>query len=163
LVAAGNGRFPVGPVGVWLNRPELALRATALGRYIAHETGLPRRLKELAVLVTARVWTAQYEWHAHAAWAAEAGLDPAIIDAIAARLPPPFTDAAAAAVHDFALALHTHRRVDDALYARTAAALGGEAALVDLVAVLGFYGFVSMSLNTFDVPLPAGAAPPLAD
>lgn len=162
-MTANGGRFPIGPVGLWLNRPDLARRATAMGRYVAFESGLPLHLKEIAILVTARVWTAQYEWHEHAERAAKAGVSAAVISAIAERRRPAFADEAAAAVHDFAWALQQQRAVDDALRARTVAALGGEAALLDLVAVLGFYGFVSMCLNLFDVPLPPGTPPPLTD
>lgn len=162
-MAANGGRFPIGPVGLWLNSPDLARRATAMGRYVAFESGLPLHLKEIAILVTARVWTAQYEWHEHAERAAKAGVPADVITAIAERRRPVFADEASAAVHDFAWALQQQRAVDDALRARTVAALGGEAALLDLVAVLGFYGFVSMCLNLFDVPLPPGTPPPLKD
>ena len=47
-------------------------------------------------------------------------------------------------------------RVSDATYARAVAALG-EAGLVDLVGVVGYYTLVAFTLNAREVPAPDGA------
>src|SRR3546814_11142248 len=73
-----------------LRSPELAKRAAHLGEFLRFSTSLPPRLSELAILVTARAWTAQYEWYAHAKLALKGGLDATIVDAIAERRDPPF-------------------------------------------------------------------------
>ena len=142
-----------GPLAMWLHRPELADRAQAFGQYCRFDSSLPPVLSELAILVTARHWSAEYEWFAHKRIALEAGLDPAIAEAIRARAEPVFDDPKQEVVYAFAQALHGDKRVPQALY-DTAVERLGAAAVVDLVAVLGYYGFVSMTLNVFEVMPP---------
>jgi len=143
-----------GPLAIWLHRPELADRAQSFGQYCRYDSSLPPVLSELGILVTARCWSAEYEWFAHKRIALEAGLNPDIADAIRERKRPTFDDEKQEIVHDFALALHNDKRVPQALYDKAVATLGKDA-VVDLVAVLGYYGFVSMTLNVFEVMPPA--------
>ena len=142
---------------MWLHRPELADRAQSFGQYCRYDSSLPPILSELGILVTARCWSAEYEWFAHKRIALEAGLDPDIVEAIRQRKRPAFDDEKQEIVHDFALALHTDKKVSQALYDKAVATLGTDA-VVDLVAVLGYYGFVSMTLNVFEV-VPAPDVP----
>lgn len=152
-IASGPRGGVRGPLAIWLHRPELADRAQSFGQYCRYDSSLPPLLSELAILVTARYWSAEYEWFAHKRIALEAGLDPAVADAIREHRRPDFGDDQQAIVHDFAFALHTDKKVPQALYDKAVAVLGQEA-VVDLVAVLGYYGFVSMTLNTFEVMPP---------
>lgn len=92
--------------------------------------------------------------------ALEGGLDPAIIDAIAERRPPPFKNEEERVVYDFARCLHEKHEIDDELYARSVKLLG-ERAVVELVGLLGYYTLVSMTLNVFEIGLPEGADPEL--
>ena len=142
-----------GPLAMWLHRPEFADRAQAFGQYCRYDSSLPAILSELAILVTARCWGAEYEWFAHKRIALEAGLNPDIAEAIRQRTRPAFDDEKQEIVHDFALALHGDKRVPQPLYDKAVALLGSDA-VVDLVAVLGYYGFVSMTLNVFEVMPP---------
>src|SRR5690606_28616565 len=87
-----RGKVPAPMIG-WLPNPELARRAQHLGALLRFQTSLSPRLSELAILVCARHWTAHHEWTAHKKIALAAGLDPAIIAAIAARTAPTFHDA----------------------------------------------------------------------
>lgn len=153
-VAGKRGRVPA-PLRAWLHSPELGARAQKLGEFLRYDTILGPRLSELAILVTARVWTAQYEWHVHKREALKAGLEPEIIDAIARRTTPPFADAAARVVHDYALTLHTTHTIPPDLHADAVAALG-EQGVVELVGLLGYYTLVAMTLNAFDIGVPAG-------
>lgn len=157
-IASGPRGGTRGPLALWLWRPELAERAQHLGRYCRYETSLPPRLSELAILVTARAWSAEYEWQAHKAIALEAGLAPQVVDAIRDGREPPFTDDTERVVYRFSRALVLERRVADADYAAARERLGDEG-LVDLVGVLGYYGLVSMTLNAFEVDPPEGCAP----
>jgi 4-carboxymuconolactone decarboxylase len=143
-----------GPLAMWLHRPELADRAQSFGQYCRYDSSLPPILSELGILVTARCWSAEYEWFAHKRIALEAGLNPEIADAIRLRKRPAFADKSQEIVHDFALALHNDKRVGQDLYDKAVATLGSDA-VVDLVAVLGYYSFVSMTLNVFEVLPPA--------
>lgn len=149
-----RGRVPA-PLRAWLHSPEFGDRAQRLGEFLRYDTTLPPALSELAILVTARAWTAHYEWFAHKREALAAGLDPAIIDAIAHRRPPPLPDPQARAVYDYATALHTHHRIPGSVHDAALAALG-ERGTVELVGLLGYYTLVAMTLNAFEIGLPEG-------
>jgi 4-carboxymuconolactone decarboxylase len=159
-IAAGPRGVVRGPLAIWLRRARLAETAQALGQYCRFDSTLSKRLSELAILVTARAWNAEFEWYAHKRHAREAGLAPSIIEAIRTGETPVFNDPEEAVVHDIAVALHTHRRLNDTLYARGIATLG-EARLVDLIGLLGYYTLVSMTLNAFTVDLPPDGVPEL--
>jgi 4-carboxymuconolactone decarboxylase len=158
-VAGLRGRVPA-PLVPWLASPELASRAQRLGEFVRFQTSLPPRLSELAILVTARFWTAQYEWYAHKKLALKTELDPAIIDDIAARRAPRFRAADEQIVYDFSRRLHENHTIDADLY-RLAVETLGEQAVVELVGILGYYTLVSMTLNVFEIGLPDGASPEL--
>ena len=155
-----RGRVPA-PLRAWLHSPVFGDRAQSLGEFLRYDTSLGPALSELAILVTARVWTAQYEWYAHKKLALQAGVSPAVCDAIARRERPVLPDAKAELVYDYATTMHAERTVSQALHDR-ATALLGEAGVVELVGVLGYYTLVSMTLNGFDIGLPEGETPELA-
>ena len=144
-----------GPFLAWLNSPEFANRAQALGEYVRFDNALPAQLSELAILVTAHHWRAQFEWWAHARDAKKAGVDPAIVAAVHAGEEPPFTTDAERAVYAFAKEIYARRRVSPETYDNAVTHLGLQGT-VDLVGVLGYYALVSMTLNTFEVPVPEG-------
>ena len=149
-----------GPFNALLRSPDLADRVQKVGEYIRFGSSLPAKLNELAILVTARHWTAQYEWYAHHQFAMKAGLDPAIAQAIAERRRPQGMSREEAAVHDFCRELHESKGVSDAAFAEAKACFG-EQGVVDLVAACGYYTLVSMVLNVDRHPLPPGVEPPL--
>ena len=150
-----------GPFNVWLRNADLADHLQKLGGHVRFKSSLPARLNELAILVTARHWSAQYEWFAHHKLALAAGLDPRVAEDIALGRRPANMQADEAAVYDFSHELHSLRKVGDAAY-KAALAHFGETGVVDLIAVNGYYTIVSMTLNVDGTPLPGGAAPPLA-
>lgn len=151
-----------GPFRPWLVRPELADRAQKLGAYARYDTSLPPRLSELAILFTARHWTAQFEWYAHAPPARDGGLSEEVIDAVKEGRRPEFKEEDEAAVYDFCAELYATSRVSDAAYRAVVGHLG-EGGAVDLVGILGYYALVSMTLNVFQVGLPEGEVPPLSE
>jgi 4-carboxymuconolactone decarboxylase len=155
---AGGPRGSVrGPFNALLRSPDLADRAQRLGEYVRFASSLPARLNELAILVTARHWSAQFEWYAHRALALKAGLGPGIADDIAeSRRPAGMTDEEAV-VYDFCKALHEDKFVSDATYA-AALERFGERGVIDLIGACGYYTLVSMVLNVDRYPLPDGAA-----
>lgn len=154
-IAAGKRGSVPAPLQIWLRSPELARHAQKLGEFVRYNTSLPPRLSELAILVTARFWTSQYEWNAHKKMALKAGLDPAIIEAIATRQPPGFDKPDEQVVYDFSRTLHRDHQLPDNLY-QTAIETLGEQAVVELVGLLGYYTLISMTLNTFEVSVPEG-------
>jgi len=118
------------------------------------------RLNELAILITAREWSAQFEWYAHQQLATKAGLSPEVTQAIAEGRRPPQLQRDEAIVYDFCTELLRTRNVSDATYQAALKAFG-ERGIVDLIGASGYYGLVSMVLNVARYPLPDGVAPPL--
>jgi 4-carboxymuconolactone decarboxylase len=137
-----------GPFLGWIHSPELAQHAQRLGAFCRYRTGLPLRLSELAILVTAVRWQAQAEWYIHHPIALEAGVAEADAEAIRQGRRPDFADADDALIHDFANELYDTKRVSDTTYA---AAVGrfGHQVVINLVGLLGYYALVAMTLNVF--------------
>jgi 4-carboxymuconolactone decarboxylase len=157
-IAAGPRGKVEGPLRVWLHAPKLATHAQKLGAHARFQSLLPPSLSELAILVTAATWRADFEWYAHARLAREAGIAESVIEAIRKGQEPSLPDAKARAVYAVACELHRTRVLSDATHAAAEQALG-RAALVDLVGILGYYTLVSMTLNAFEVPTPDGSRP----
>ena len=148
-----------GPFNAWLRSPVLADRLQKVGEYVRFNTSLDKRLNEMAILMTAQAWGAQYEWYAHAPLAAKAGLDPEVIKAIGAGRKPDRLKDDEAIVWEFTTQLRRDHSVDDATYARALEKFG-EQGIVDLIAVNGYYDVVSMTLNVARVKPPADAELP---
>ncbi len=157
-IASGPRGGLRGPFQAWLRSPELADRLQKVGEYLRFSSSVPRRLNELAILITARAWDAQFEWWAHRRLALEAGLDPAVADDIAAGRRPSAMRDDEAVVYDFCTELRTTRRVSDGALA-LALDLLGEAGVIELIGVSGYYDVVSMTLNVAEVPLPDDVEP----
>jgi 4-carboxymuconolactone decarboxylase len=149
-----------GPFQAWLRSPEVADRFQRVGEYIRFQSSIPAALNEIAILVTAREWTAQFEWYAHNELAMKAGLPAAIAEAIARGERPAGMDDDQRIVYEFSSELHRERSVSDATYAAVVERFG-ERGAVDLIAACGYYTAVAMTLNVSRVPLPEGVAPPL--
>lgn len=160
-IAGPRGGVVRGPFAIWLRHPDLVEKANAFGNHLRDETSLPRHLSELAILVTARFWGASYEWYAHEGQAREAGVDQAVIEEIRRGGEPGFDDPEAAVVYAVSRAIYRDKEIPDDTYREAIAVLGQEKT-IDLVAILGFYTMVAMTLNAFNAPLPEGAADPLA-
>lgn len=149
-----------GPFNAWLRSPDLGDRLQKVGEYIRFNSSLEPRLNELAILVTARYWTSQYEWFAHLKFALAAGLSPKIAAALARNKRPAGMQEDEKAVYDFCTELHRKKKVGDDVYAR-AVALFGEQGVMDLIGACGYYTIVSMTLNVARVKVPAGNKKPL--
>lgn len=145
-----------GPFGIYLHSPETGDFVQALGAHCRHNTVLPPRLSEFAILLTARQWRAPYEWHAHAAIAEQAGVRPRTIEAVRAGRVPTTAAKDERAMYDFVSELYATRRVSTPTYKRLHTVLG-DTGMVDLVAVLGYYALVAMMLDVFEVTPPPDA------
>jgi 4-carboxymuconolactone decarboxylase len=139
-----------GPFLGWIHSPQLSAHAQRLGAFCRYNTGLPLRLSELAILVTAARWRSQAEWHIHYPIALAAGLPASVADAIQAGTRPLFDHPDDALVHDFAIELHESKRVSDATFDAAVARFGHEI-VINLVGLLGYYSLVAMTLNVFDM------------
>ncbi len=149
-----------GPFNVLLRSPEMGDIAQQFGASMRFNQSMPRKLNELAIIITARYWSAQYEWYAHHRAALAAGLSPAIADAIAQGKRPTGMQPDETAVYSFCSELLNTKQVSDATF-KTAKDTVGEKGVVDLIGVMGWYQMVSMLLNTDRYPLPDGVQPEL--
>jgi len=159
-ILAGERGSMNGPFNVMLRSPEMGDLAQKFGAQIRFHSSLPNKLNEFAILMTARFWNSQFEWYAHHRYALQAGLDPAVIEAVAngKRLASMQPDEEV--VYNFCNELLNSREVTDATF-RAAVTKLGERGVVDLVGVVGYYHMVSMLLNIDRYPLPEGVKPEL--
>ena len=159
IIAGPRGAL-YGPFVPLIRSPELMETAQRMGEYLRYRSAIGTRLSELAILVTARQWDQQVEWAIHAPLAAQNGIAPAVIDAIAERRTPESLLEDERAVHDFCIELQQNKRVSDATYAR-ALALFGEHGVVDLMGINGYYTFLAMVMNGAQTAVPPLGVPPL--
>ena len=154
-VMSGQRGSMQGPYNVLLRSPVLGNLAQQFGAHTRYHSSLPLALNELAILLVARFWSSQFVWWAHKRIALDAGLDAALVDAIASGAPALPLPADAAAVYRFCSELLQTRRVSDAAYAALVEQFG-EAGVVDVMGTMSYYTLVSMSLNVDQYPLPDG-------
>ena len=158
----GAGTGIRGPFAMFLHAPAFGELAQQLGGYCRFKTGVPARLSEFAVLVTAKLWRAQYEWYAHVPQAERAGVAKETIRDIHRGRVPKAAPKDERAIYDFIQELYKTRRVSDRNFKRVHSVLG-DAATVELVGILGYYVLISMILNVFRMSLPAGEPLPFSE
>jgi 4-carboxymuconolactone decarboxylase len=149
-----------GPYGMLIKSPELLKRYLAMTEYLRQKTSLPHRLNEMAILLEARIWDAQYEWWAHEPLARKAGLSDAIINDIRAGKRPDAMQPDEAVVYDVVTELLNKRQLSDDTFGK-ARQLLGEQQVVDLVAVTGFYVMVSAVVIGGRIAIPNGGPAPM--
>ena len=155
-----NAKFTNPPYRAYIRNPDLAPRLTAMSEYLRWNTSLPPRLSELAILITARQWTAQYEWFAHYPLALKGGLDPSIANDIAAGKRPANMKDDEAALYDLAMALYVDKKVSDPI-CKAALDKFGERGIMDITGIIGYYDITSMTLITMQATAPNDSVPPL--
>ncbi|MFC1491546.1 carboxymuconolactone decarboxylase family protein [Nitrospinota bacterium] len=157
-IAQGPRGSVRGPFLALLRSPEATSRMQRVGEYLRFQSMLPARLRMLAVLVTARAWTAQYEWQVHVPQALQAGLDAGVIEEIATRKRPSSLKPDETIVYDFCSELQERKRVSDSAF-RAALELLGEQGVVELTVLNGYFTAVAMTLNVFEVEVPDKSQP----
>jgi 4-carboxymuconolactone decarboxylase len=158
-ISAGPRGEVRGPFIALIHNPELASKVQRLGEELRWKGKLPPKLKELAVLVTARRWRCQHEWVMHSRLALEGGLKKDIVDAIAANREPNLSEDEKA-VYLFSRELHASGRAGDQSFREIEKRYGLDGAL-ELIALNGYYSMMAMVLNTAGLPLPGNVEPPL--
>ena len=149
-----------GPYGMLIKSPELLKRYLLMTDYLRQKTSLPHRLNEMAILLEARLWDAQYEWWAHEPLARKAGLADAIIEDIRAGKRPATMQPDETIVYDVVTELLNKRQLSDTTFAAAKQTLG-EQQVVDLVAVTGFYVMVSTVIIAGQIAIPDNTPPPM--
>jgi 4-carboxymuconolactone decarboxylase len=131
-----------------------------MGDRVRFHMSVPDKLKELAIIITARYWGAQFEWLAHRRAAAQAGLSEDKVKAIAEGRRPAGMSADEEAVYNFITEFFKTRQVSDATFAAVKK-VAGERGVVDLIVSAGYYQMVSMLMNTDRLPVATGQQPEL--
>jgi 4-carboxymuconolactone decarboxylase len=158
--AGGTLRGLRGPGGIQLHSPELSRHTRPLNRYLRYEAGLGGRVRELAILVTARELDSQFEWAAHEEEARSQGITPEIVDVVQYRRSLEAVGEPDAMIIALGREIFGARKVSSATYARCVAHFG-QRALVDLVALMGNYAATAALLTAFDMRLDPGQEPGL--
>ena len=161
--AGPRGKIQVrGPFAAFIHAPVFGNLAQSLGAHCRYNTAVPPRLSEFAILCTARLWRAQYEWYAHEPMALKAGVAPQTVRDLKAGRAPKKAKKDERAIYDFVQELYKTRRVSDKTYKRVHDALGTRGT-VELVGILGYYTLISMTLNVFRADLPDNAPLPFPE
>ena len=142
-----------GPFEPLMYSPQLMNDARAMGDYLRYRSAIGTTLSELAILVTAREWTQDYEWYVHYPIALRAGVKPEVADAIALGRRPQGMSADEQIVYEFCIELHRKKGVSDATFARAQARFGRQG-VVDLTGINGYYTMLAMELNMAQYALP---------
>jgi 4-carboxymuconolactone decarboxylase len=158
---AGERQNLGGPFNVLLRSPEMGDLAQQFGASMRFHAGLPKPALETVIIVTARYWGAQFEWSAHKRAALQAGVSPAIVDAIAEGKRPAGMDPDVATAYNFIVELLKTRQVGDATFA-AAKNRFGEKGVVDIIGLTGWYSMVSMALNVDRYPVAQAELKPLS-
>ncbi len=159
-LVAGPRSGANGPFNVLLRSPEMGDIAQKFGASMRFNPDMPRKLNEMAIIITGRYWTAQYEWYAHKRAALDAGLSPAIVEAIQNGRRPAGMSKDEEAVYNFCTEVLNTKHASDATFAAAKNAFG-EKGVVDLMGVMSWYQMVSMLLNVDRYPMPDGVTPEL--
>jgi 4-carboxymuconolactone decarboxylase len=157
LVLTAEGGL-AGPFNAFVTAPGAGRRLSALGAKLRFGTSIERRLSEIAIITIGARWQAEFEWWAHAPMAREHGVPDAVVDAIGRDEDPPFEADDERAVYAVARELGQSGRLDQETYDAAHRFLG-DAGMVELVSLCGYYTLISFLLNAFTVPLPPGTTP----
>lgn len=157
----GFGSVPrYGPGSVMIHVPRAHQLMNALNKYLRSESSLPKKLQELAMLVTARELDCQYIWNAHAASARASGVGDATVDALRERKELPALPDDESAVVRYGQEFFRTHRVSRGAFQAVLEQLGRRGA-VELGLIMGNYGLLALLVNSFDVELPPDRKEPL--
>ena len=160
VTADTGGAITNGPGSITLNSPEFARLRAPVTDYLRYRTTFPRRIQELAILVTARAMDCQYIWNAHAPAGRQAGLRDALVDAIRDNRELPDVSPEEAAIIGFGRGFFSGHKVDQDTFQRALGQFGAQH-LVELTALMGHYSQTAFFLNAFEVNLPEERTEPV--
>ncbi|MBI4190979.1 MAG: carboxymuconolactone decarboxylase family protein [Betaproteobacteria bacterium] len=159
-IAAGPRGKVEGPYWPILRSPEFASHMQKVGAYVRYDCPLDRKINQMAALMVARSWTQQFVWDVHILQALEAGLKPAIAEAIAEGRRPAGMAEDEEILYDFVTELLANKSVSDPTYARTVAKFG-EPGIIDILGIIGYHMTLALIMNVSRAPLLEGRSFPL--
>jgi 4-carboxymuconolactone decarboxylase len=160
-IVASRGNYSNGPFPPLMHQPRIAEPTQKLGEFVRYHTSLSSRLTELAILIVARHWDCNFEWHQHVAIALSNDVQPGTVESIRNGERPTSLREDEDVLYEFASTLLERHSVPARIYAK-ASDLFGAIGVVELTALLGYYSMLALSLNAHEVSLPSGIEPPLA-
>lgn len=159
----GPRKAVFGPFVPLLRTPALLERVAQLGEALRFGGSLDARLRELAICAAARHVGNQFEWVMHQPLAVAAGVDAEALEAIRQGARPERLADDERAIHDFSVELLEGHGVSDPTYQRALTALG-EAGVVELTTLVGYFVMVSWLMNVARTPSrPTATVVPLAN
>lgn len=135
-----------GPFEPLMHSPQVMSQARAMGDYLRYKSAVGTTLSELAILVTAREWSQDYEWTVHYPIALKAGIKADIADAVGDGRRPSGMSDDEEIVYEFTTELLRTKRVSDRTFARADKRFGKQG-VVDLTGIAGYYTLLAMELN----------------
>ena len=138
-----------------LNNPKAAGSLAVLGGYARFESPLDPRVKTLAVLTAAREASGPYVWTVNQRGATLGGISQEIIDSIHERRAPLGLEPNDANVVQFVLEILRQHQVSDTTFEALRAQIG-DAGVVDVLVVAGYYHTLAHCLQALEVDLPDG-------
>ena len=151
--AGSGGVVSSGPGSAMINSPEMRRRANSLVNYLRDESTLPKRIQELAMIVTARANDCPFIWNAHAAGARRQGISDAFVDALRDGQPLPQLAADEQAVVNLGQEFFRTRQVSQETFQAAFDQFGGQG-LTELCTLFGYYALLAFNANTFMIDLP---------
>ncbi len=159
-ITSAHGGLLEGLFAIWLHKPGLADKASQLCTELRRRGKLDGRLVELMILAISRQWSAQYEWSTHEQAALDAGLDAGVIEAIRDYREPPFLQEDERVTFDVVSELNQTHTLSDETYQRALKIFDLDL-MIELVADIGFYTMIAMTLQAFNAPVQGGKLNPL--
>ena len=153
-ISAGPRGEVRGPFLPLIHSADMTKHIEKLGAYIRYESRVPERQRELAICMVGAAWQADFEWYTHAPLARKQGISDAALAQIAKGETPVLEDPLDQITFQLVNEVQKTRRVSDDTYGR-AVELLDEQGVVDLVGLVGYYTLLAMTLNTFEVDVPA--------
>ncbi len=147
------------PFAALLNSPDTASKVAMLGeqlRYVSPTIASDAR--EIITLTTARVLKCQYVWTHHCDSAKQAGVREEVVEAIRAGGPPRRLLPKESVFIQFTLELLENKRVRGATYGAVEHLLGQQGT-VDLIATIGYYAMLCLTINALEIELEEGVVP----
>jgi 4-carboxymuconolactone decarboxylase len=152
-VSSGPGGVGTGPMSVLKYSPEMSRRAIPLFNYVRNESSLPRKVRELAMLTTARAKDCPYIWNAHVGLGRQAGLSDALLNALRDRQPLPPMAVEESVVISLGMEFFQTNRVKQDTFDAALQQFGPQG-LVELTTLMGFYAMLAFNANAVDLGLP---------
>ena len=160
VLVQDRGEVPTsGPASVLFNAPEVAQRGLELARYLRTDTSLQPRIRELAMLLTAREKDCLFIWNAHAPVGRKEGLSDELVDSLRDKKDLPDLAPDEAATMAYGRELFRGNRVSQSVY-NAALAQFGVGGLTELTSLFGCYTMLAFNVNAFDVDLPQDHSEP---